>query len=312
MNNSPAFITKPRLAKSKLTGGPVTSTPEERTARRARAALVTAEAATAIDTHRARLERPAANDNADPRWRGNLPVLHNITKDDPEGAYAVWAFGQQSVLGDVHGDVNALFDGEDEPEELHEFQRERVHKIRPSIEEMFSDLLRVRVVHKRGPQGWEQTYRHSTDVRVLSEGAIGLGGMQFNMHRKARRPPAGGLMTSYVDRNGVTRQPFYDTSETRGADEPLSLHRRPTSAHALVAPAAEPIPLSEAAAGVLEMILAGFHKYEIGEARGYSRDYADRGAQRHINQAVAEAKSKFPAPARLADNDDVNICKAAA
>lgn len=297
-----------KLAKSKTTGKPISSTPEERAARRARAALVTARAAWAIDAHRARMARPADNDNADPRWRGNLPVLHSIAKADPEGAYAVWAFGQQSVSDDVHGDANALFDGEDEPEEPYEFHPERVHKVRPSIEEMFSDLFRVRVVYKRGANGWEQTYRHSTDVRVLSEGAIGLGGMQFNMHRKARRPPAGGLMTSYVDRNGVTRQPFYDTSETRGADEPIA--RRPTSAHALVAPADEPVPISEAAAGVLEMILAGFHKYEIGTAHGYSRDYADRGAQRHVEQAVAEAKSKFPAPARVANNN--NIYKAAA
>jgi hypothetical protein len=250
----------------------------------------------------------SANDN-NPRWRGNLPVLHEVAKADPEGAFAVWAYGQQPTTSeDVHGDLNACFDGEDDPEEPFEFHAERLHEARPSIEDMFSDLLRVRVVSRRNADGdWSVTYRHagpSTSPRHVGGDMIGLGDMRFNYHAEARRPPAGGLMVSYVDRTGQERQPFYDTSKARGS-EPDFVRRRPTTTPAIAAPTKEAVCLSERTTQVLEMILAGFHKYEIGLALGYSRPYADRGAQRHIDAAVADAKVKFPAPPRRADNDNV-------
>ena len=258
-----------------------------------------------------RRPRPAAaNDNRPARRRKNRrnkPVLHDITKADPEGGYAVWAYGQQAEAPvDVFGDDNACFDGEEAPENPIEFHPERLHKVKPSVDEMLADLCRVRVVSERGPRGWVVTYRHagpSTPPRHMGEDIIGLGDLRFNYHPKARRPPCGGLMVSYRDRNGVERHPFYDTSELRGA-EPHNRPRRPTSAPAIAKLPPDRIEVSTENARILEMILAGRRKFQIGLELGYSRDYADRGAQQHIDAAVAEVKAKFPAPPRKKNNDN--------
>ncbi|TGQ32778.1 hypothetical protein [Mesorhizobium sp. M00.F.Ca.ET.216.01.1.1] len=309
-----SFISSPRLLRHESTGKPpIINTTEQRAALRARLGAKKQEEQRRMDACR---PRPAsANDNVDPRWRGNLPVLKAIAEVEPGAALAIRA-GGRAPTREIYGEEDGFEVAEDG--EKIRLRGERLHKVRPTIEMMFGDLLRVRVITNKAAAGAPRVieYRHtgpSTPVRKIGDDVLGLGDMRFNYHGKAKRSPAGGLMVSYVDQSGKERAPFYDASAKRGGGEDYDAGRVSGGKAGVRRPACLPQEperpdLSEASANVLEMILAGFHWKDIGMALGYSNHYADRGAKQHVWAAAAEAKAKVP----TADNDNVENFEAAA
>lgn len=280
-------------------------TPQARATARAEADRRQADNDNAIAAQRARLAQLwADNDNVPRRFRGNARVLNMLAQQDPAAAWSVREYGRA-----VDAMLSAgLGDGQEEDPDQGEAEPygsgsdiDRVHDMRPTINEMMADLMRVRVVSIRG------TVLHRVDgmaTRPAFDGyAATLAGMQFNYHPEARRPAVGGFMASYTDTTGRVRVPKYDGSKGRGAanDNAMDWCRitegNPT--------ATRPDPVRELPElvetnDVLEMVLAGASLQEIGTELGYGQHYADRGAWQAVRKAAEWAGERWPAPARAA------------
>lgn len=258
-------------------------------------------------------QQAAANDNRNPRFRGGLPpIVKKLAKVDPEAAWSVLAYGRNPGPVAVFGDEAAGFENEAEiadgyqPIGLH---AERRHQVRPSINVMLADVLRVRVT--RHPDGSMTRHAGPDDVqRVDGSDTYRLAGMLFNFASDAERPAAGGLMVRYMDASGKTRMPRYDTSKPAGPDEDdddtmawtLRVGSRP-GAHRPVdiwAPQEPEAEISETCREVVEMVLARFSYKGIGLHYKAGPDYADRKGKRLVAGAVEELKKAFPPPARKA------------
>ncbi len=111
---------------------------------------------------------------------------------------------------------------------------EVLHEIRPSVDDMLADLLRVRVLSARKGDTWH-IVKHVDGMatRPAFDGHTArLAGMTFYMRPKARRGAEGGLLLSYTDANGREQRPAYVASKPRGGKRP---HRGKAAAQTYMA-----------------------------------------------------------------------------
>lgn len=197
-------------------------------------------------------------------YRGGLPALKWLIKQDPEAALAVWLAMRDEAC--AHADAGSRHDGrdanpddaeshvvpdepltsetmaepaQDGPDEIHP---EMLHEIRPSERDMFQALgwFEWPVTGRSEPLGW--LMRCPCGRIAPAEGSMfrpafdrwqaELAGMTFYLRPKARRYHEGGLLVSYEDACGNVQRPAYRASKPRGGKKP---HRTKASAIGYIA-----------------------------------------------------------------------------
>lgn len=178
------------------------------------------------------------------RYRGGYPALHWLAKRDPAGALAVLQYiralsssqapehdqVETPLLADNDNDVHDAYahDGvgeapvslgfseimtEDEGESG--IAPEHLHVIKPSVNEMLADMLRVRFVRYSDGQTHSVT---GMDTRPIKRrGKIVLAGMTFWRNPSARKSKADPLeMQSYADSSARVQKPRVDADKPKG------------------------------------------------------------------------------------------------
>lgn len=176
-----------------------------------------------IAAERERVERLVADYVADThprgrkgRYRGGYPLLRVVLKDNPAGAWSMSraiARSSHIALNDNHRAIQWMGSDDHEPEgpDREPLSPESIHDIRPSINQMMADILRVRVTRTMDGQ-----YIRSTQIRLESEQRIVLADMVFSTHPLAHRP-AGGLMVAYgTDAHSKPKLPAIKAEKPRG------------------------------------------------------------------------------------------------
>jgi hypothetical protein len=153
------------------------------------------------------------------RFRGGYPLLSRVLKTDPEGAWSLRrAIAEFAIVAanDNHAQASEYAGDDDfEPagQETVEFRGERRHQMKPSVNVMLADALRV-VRHADGTM-----FRHAglSDAKVIGRDTFRLADMIFSTSELVRRPEAGGLMLNFGwTRKGKRAEPEIDTRDSKG------------------------------------------------------------------------------------------------
>lgn len=187
------------------------------------------------------------------RFRGGYPALHWLAKREPAGALAVLQYiralspstapehdlAEGPLLADNDNDVHDAYthDGSgeapvslgfseiiSEDEVKPDIAPEHLHVIKPSVNEMLADMLRVRFVRYSDGQTHSVTGMDTGPVK--RKGKLVLAGMTFWFNPAAKKSKADALeMQSYTDSAGRVQKPRLIADKPKGGK---SNHRSDT------------------------------------------------------------------------------------
>lgn len=150
------------------------------------------------------------------RFRRGYPLLQTVLKDNPGGALSLLraiSRSDRQVINEAAIATHWAGSDDHEPEgpAAEPLSSEFIHDIRPSINLMMADVLRVRVTRTI-----DGKYIRSNKLRSDDQQRILLADMVFSTHPHAHRP-AGGLMVSYgTDGKGKPKLPVVKAERPRG------------------------------------------------------------------------------------------------
>ncbi len=169
------------------------------------------------------------------RFRGGYPLLKKLIKKDPAQAWSMMQAISHSPIVAVNDNYRSnAWKGSDDYEpaqsSFEPLHAEFIHDVKPTINQMLADALRIRVTRKADGKvvksGWKHRERENdTDLgvdfitRVEGDEQF-IGDMVFSTH-PSRHRPAGGLMVRYGStRRGKTLEPQIRATKPRGGSLP--------------------------------------------------------------------------------------------
>jgi hypothetical protein len=195
-----------------------------------------------------------SNDNRRVRYRGGHPALRVLIKERPLAALAAmnWMRAKpehcsEAALPLIHLDLREHTQDDAEtfaaPEELwgslddvlendhtdDPINIDKLHEVTPELHELLRCAggiawpwsgSRARVDGKIKWRGEPWCYEWTEAQRRVERHVMQLGGLTYFTQPEARRRHPGGMLVSYTNDNGITRQPNYKATKPRGGKRP--------------------------------------------------------------------------------------------